>query len=86
MKSPAISPPRKYQVPDHYNNITINKQDPILAPHLAKYCTEYKPLLNHTRDPDLKEDNPNNSTDNSRTEIDKNDEYKYENSQDLNND
>ena len=70
MKSPAILPPRRYHIPNQGFNITINKQDPIIAPLLEKYSTGYKLLFNDTHYSNKEEEYLNDSTDNSRTEID----------------
>ena len=70
MKSHAMSPPRKYTIPNKDSTRIINEQDPIIPPLLAKYPTGYKPLFNDTNYPNKKEDDLNYSRDNSRTDID----------------
>ena len=97
MKFPAMSPKRKDPNLNQYSNRIINAQDPILPPLLEKYPTGYKTLLNDTHYPNKTKDNLNDSTDNSGTEVDdyfnklnfkkgedKDNEYKYYTSQDLN--
>ena len=69
-KSPAISPPRKYQIPNHYIKILITQKYPILPPIIAKHTTGYKPLFNDTHDPNKIEYDLNESEDNSCTDID----------------
>ena len=66
-KPPAILPPIKDPITNQDSTKIINKQDPILPP---KYPTGYKPLFNDTYYPNKTEDNLNDSTDNSHTEID----------------
>ena len=96
-KSPAMLPPIKDPIPNQDSNIIIKKHDPILPPLLSKYTTGYKPLFNYTHYPNKTEDNLNDSTDNSRTDIDdylnklnvnkdedKYDEYKDDSLQALN--
>ena len=68
IKSPTISPPIKYTITHQDINILITKQDPSLPPNIAKYPPGYKPLFNDTHDPNSTEDDPNDSTDNSRNE------------------
>ena len=98
-KSPAISPPRKYQIPNHYIKILITQKYPILPPIIAKHTTGYKPLFNDTHDPNYSEDDPNDSTNNLRNKNedfvnkmkvnnneDNDDEYKDKNSAALKND
>ena len=93
MKSSAMSPPRKDPIPNQYINILITQQDLSLPPIIERYPTLYKPLFNCNHDPNSTEDEPNDSTDNSRNESgdsvnklkvknneDNYDEYKYEKS------
>ena len=68
MKSPAMSTPRKDPIPDQYINRLINEQDPSLPPIIEKYPPEYKIAINYTYAPNITEDEPNDSTDNSRNE------------------
>ena len=97
MGSPGVSPQRKDTIKNQDTNRIINEQDPIIPPLLSKYLTGYKPLFNDTNYPNKTEDDLNDSTYNSHTEIDeylnklnvnsdedKNYEYKDENSQALN--
>ena len=90
----AMSPPRKDLILNKDSNRIITQQDTILPPLLAKYPTVYKPLFNGKHDPNSTEDEPNDSTDNSRNESgdsvnklkvknneDNYDEYKDENPQ-----
>ena len=96
-KLPAITPSIKDTIPNQDSKIIITQQDRYFPPILAKYPTGYKPLFNDTNDPNKTHDNLNDSTDNSRTEIDyylnklnvikdedREDESKNENSQALN--
>ena len=99
MKLPVISPPRKNPISNQYSTIIINEQDPILPPLLEKNTSGYKPLFNGTHYPNETEDDFNDYTDNSHTDIDdylnklsvknnedKDDEYKDDNSQALKSD
>ena len=45
MKSPAMSPPRKYPIPNQDSTRIVNQKDPILPPLLSKWPTGYKPFL-----------------------------------------
>ena len=45
MKSPAMSPPRKYPILNKDINRFIPKQYPSLPPVISKYLPVYKPLL-----------------------------------------
>ena len=70
MGSPGVSPQRKDTIKNQDTNRIINEQDPIIPPLLSKYHTVYKPLFNDTHHPNKTEDDINDSTDNSRTDID----------------
>ena len=70
MGSPGVSPQRKDTIKNQDTNRIINEQDPIIPPLLAKYHTGYKPLFNDTHHPNKTEDDINDSTDNSRIDID----------------
>ena len=44
MKSPAMSPPRKYPIPNQYINILITQQDPSIPPiieNILLYINHY---------------------------------------------
>ena len=69
-KSPAMLPPRKDPIPNQDSNIIINQQYPIIPPLLEKYPTGYKPLFDESNYPNKTEDGLNDSTDNSRSDID----------------
>ena len=69
MKSPDMSPPRKGPVPNQDSTRTIKKQDLILPQILANYPTIFEPFLNDTHYSNKAEDKPNDSMDNSCTEI-----------------
>ena len=51
MKSPAMSPPRKYPIKNQYINRFITEQDPSLLPIKSKYPPGFKPLFNDAHDP-----------------------------------
>ena len=68
MKSPAISTPRKDSIPYQDINRLIIEQDPSFPPIIEKYLPGYKPLFNVRCDPNSTEDDPNDSTGNSRNE------------------
>ena len=70
MKSPARLPPINYPISKKDSNRITNKQDPILPPLMEKYPTGYKPLFDDMHYPNKTKDDLNDSTDNSRTEID----------------
>ena len=80
-KSPAILPLGKDPIPNQYSNITINEEDPIIPPILAKYPTGYKPLFNDMHYPNKTECDLNFYTDSSRTDIEE-----YLNKLDINKD
>ena len=65
-----MSSPRNDPIPNQDSTIIINEQDPILPPLLVKYPTGYKSLFNDTNYPNKSEDDLNDSTDNSFTDID----------------
>ena len=65
-KSPATSPPIKYPTPNQYINRLITKKDPSLPPHLSKYPPVYKSLINDAHNPNITEDDCNDSTYTSR--------------------
>ena len=64
IKSPAMSPPRKYPIPNQDINRLITKKYANLSPIKAKYPSRFKPLFNDAHDLNSTEDNPNDSTDN----------------------
>ena len=68
-KSPAMLPPRNDPIINQYSTRNINRQDSILPPLLAKYTTVYKPLFNDAYYPNKTEDDLNDYTDNSHTDI-----------------
>ena len=68
IKSPAMSTPRNDPIPNQDINRLITQQDPSLSPILENNPTGYNPLFNDKHDPNSKEDDPNDSTDNSRNE------------------
>ena len=71
-----MSPLRKDTIPNQDINRLITKKYPSLPPIKEKHPTGFKPLFNDAHDPNSTEDDPNNSTDNSRYEkeyyVDKN--------------
>ena len=69
-KSHAMSPPRKATIINQYSNRIINEEDPIIPPILEKYPTGYKPLFNDMHYSNKREDELNDYTDNSCTDID----------------
>ena len=68
MKTPGISPPIKYSIPNQDITRNITKQDPILKPLLAKRPTEYKPFMNDEHFKNKTKDEHNDSTDDLRTD------------------
>ena len=68
MKSPTMSPPRIYPIPNQDINILITQQYPSLPPIKAKYTTGYNPIFNDTHDPNYSEDDFDGSTNNSSNE------------------
>ena len=48
IKSPAISPPRKYPIPNQDIKRLLTKQDTSLPLIIKNYPSVYKPLLNYT--------------------------------------
>ena len=57
MKSPAMSPPRKYLNPNQYVNILSTGKYQSHLPQLAKFPPGFKLLINKSKD------DPNDSTD-----------------------
>ena len=53
MKSPAMYPSRKDNIPNQDINRIITKQDPTLPPIIEKYPLGYKPIFNDTHDPNI---------------------------------
>ena len=92
MKSPEISPPRKYPIPNQDSTRIITQQDTNLPPHLTKVLTGRKTFIDDTRFSDPTENENTGSTDNTRTDTkyyvnkinvdkdeDNDDEYKEDN-------
>ena len=69
-KSPAMYPSRNYPIPNQDSNRIITQKYPIIPPLLEKYPTGYKPLFNDAHYPNKIYDDLNNSTENSRTDMD----------------
>ena len=67
-ESSAISPPRKDPISNQYINKLITEQYPSLPPIKAKYTPGFKPLFNDAHNPNITEDDPYGSTDNSLNE------------------
>ena len=65
MKSPSMSPPNKYLIPNQDNNILNIKKDQSFPPHLAKFPTVFKSIIKQTHDHNITEDCCNDSTDTS---------------------
>ena len=63
-----MSPTRKDPITNKYINRLIIEQAPSLPPIIATYPHRYKPLFNDTHDPNITEEEPNKSTDNSHNE------------------
>ena len=91
-----MSPQRKDTIRNKDSNRIMTQQDPIIPLLLEKYTSGYIPLFNDTHYPNKTDDDLNDSTGNSRTDIDyyfdklnltknkhKYDECKDENSQVL---
>ena len=68
MKSPAMSPPRKYLIPKQDNNRSKTDKDQKFPPHLAKFPPGFKSLINKAHDHNSAEDDHNYSTDTSRND------------------
>ena len=64
MKLPAMSPPRKYPIPNQDIKRLITEKYASLPPHLSKYPPGYKSLLNDAHEPNITEDCRNDYTDN----------------------
>ena len=67
MKSPEMSPPRKYPIPNQDSTRIITHQYPTLPQLLANYPTGYKPFIDDKHFSNKTEDEHNDYTDNSRT-------------------
>ena len=63
MKSPAMSSPIKYHIPNQDINRLITEKYASLPPINAKYPPGFKPLFNDTHDSNSTEDDPTDSTD-----------------------
>ena len=68
MKSPAMSSPRTYPIPNQNINILITEKYQSLPPYLSKFPPGFRSLLNYAHGPNSTEDDRNDSTDTSRNE------------------